>query len=76
MRRAQSDLFTCLKGLLLVFGFGLVTWGWVGTSWSIFHEETPPLRILFYIISALYFLVCVASVLTGVIAGCREVWGE
>lgn len=43
----------CLKGSLLLFTFGPVLGGYIGTSWSIFPGETPPLRILLCIISAL-----------------------
>lgn len=51
-----------------MFESGLLTWGRVGTSWSVFNEEMPPLRVLFCIISASVFP-CLCWCLSGVPAG-------
>lgn len=46
----------CLQGFMVIVYIWSCCLGLVGTSWSIFHGETSPLCILFYIISALVFI--------------------
>lgn len=59
----------CLNGLL--FAFRLVTWGCVGTSWSIFHGGIPITHFILHNFCP-YIAFSVCSVSTGVKAGRRE----
>lgn len=66
-REWPSLVCLCLKGLLLLFAFGLVTWGLVGTSCSIFHGETS--HYAFYFAESLPLCCPVCSTMTGVLMG-------